>query len=669
MAIKIIKLNYSFAKNNAMKKYYALLILIFSSVLSNAQLVINELDSDTPGQDFEEFIELKSDVPHFALDGYVVVLFNGSDSGMDSSYFSIDLDGYETDVNGILTIGSSNVSPVPELLINPLVIQNGADAVAVYLGSDFDFPEGTPATTTNLIDALIYDTDDPDDTGLMALLGISIQINENENNNGTLESIQRNNDGTYSVTTPTPGALNDGSGVDLNGISFTTDQEEYTEGDLMTINFTTEFNVTSDLTVTFNLDNGSFDTNDFSGSTVFTIPTGTSSAAVQFQLLEDGINDGDEFLEIDLDSIPEGFNRLRDNVRILVTDLDFTMAPWGNPLNPTYDQVQGTVPAGYYNSLNGLAGDALKQELQNIITSPDVRAQTYADAIDILKEADQNPGNSNEVWLFYTEQPRAKILFQDMGGSNVGLWNREHTYPRSRGGFYEIEYDQIADGRDIFVTTSADSIRHGISDGHGLRATDGPENSARNNKDYGEYSGPTGNLGSWKGDAARAVMFMAVRYNNLALVYGDPPNTTVGELGDLSILLQWNIDDPVDDYEMNRNNVVYTWQFNRNPFIDRPELVAYIFGALQGEIYNPPLGNENMDIKDIKIYPNPTNGKLIFSGISEKTEVKFYSTTGSMVFEKTIESNQSIFLPLPSGIYLAVITNNSTSFVRRIIVN
>ena len=78
------------------------LLFIFSVQILSAQLVINELDCDTPSTDDKEFIEIKSDTPNFALDGYVVVLFNGSASGGNTSYFTIDLDGYSTDVNGLL---------------------------------------------------------------------------------------------------------------------------------------------------------------------------------------------------------------------------------------------------------------------------------------------------------------------------------------------------------------------------------------------------------------------------------------------------------------------------------------------------------------------------------------------------------------------------------------
>ena len=138
-----------------MRKTYSLGFLFLMSQFATGQIVISEIDSDTPSIDTKEFIELKSDTPNFSLNGYVVVLFNGSSNGGDSSYFTIDLDGFITDVNGLLLIGSNGVSPVPQLLISENIIQNGPDAVAIYTGSSLDFPEGTLATTNNLINALL----------------------------------------------------------------------------------------------------------------------------------------------------------------------------------------------------------------------------------------------------------------------------------------------------------------------------------------------------------------------------------------------------------------------------------------------------------------------------------------------------------------------------------
>ncbi|SFN87981.1 Por secretion system C-terminal sorting domain-containing protein [Bizionia echini] len=653
-------------------KYNLLFILLFFiGFQSFSQIVINELDCDTPGIDDQEFLEIKSDVPNFNLDGYVVVFFNGSNSGGNSSYFTIDLDGYTTDENGLLLIGSDTVTPFPQLLIAANTIQNGADAVAIYQGSDFDFPEETVATIDNLIDVLIYDTSDSDDEDMIAIFSAdpnfaSIeQINEGPGNN--TNSIQRNNDGTYTSTTPTPRALNDGSGIVFNSIAISTDAEQYQEGETILITFTSQTNVDSDATFSFSLSNAGFNTMDYTGSTTVTIPNGQNSVSTSITLVNDTEDEGDEEPVIKFVNLPSPYIPFNNFIKLRAIDDDFTVASFGTPLNSTFGNVTSTQPSGYYNSLDGLSDANLKQALQDIIADPSVvRAQTYADVIDILKEADQNPENSNEVWLVYLEQGRAKLDFQLTSDSN-GKWNREHTFPRSRAGYYSIEEDEIADGKDIFWTTKADSLRHGNSDAHALRAVDGPENSSRNNQFYGEYTGPVGTLGGFKGDVARGVFYLAVRYNGLDIVNGYPDGN-VGQFGDLQTLLEWHRNDPPDDFEMNRNNVIYTWQYNRNPFIDQPELIEYIWGDNIGETWVQPLSIDENSLDTVSVYPNPTTGRVYIKGLKKSANITVYSMDGRALFTKAVD-NATIDLNLSSGMFLMQITSEDRTTIKKIMVN
>ena len=135
----------------------------------------------------------------------------------------------------------------------------------------------------------------------------------------------------------------------------------------------------------------------------------------------------------------------------------------------------------------------MKQAIQDIIANPNlVREQNYGDAYDILKEADQNPENSSQVWLMYVEQPRSKLDTQTGTSGAAGFWNREHIYCQSRGGFSDAT-SATPDGIDVWATTNADDIAAGHADAHHIRAEDSPENSLRSNRSYGiDYNGPTG---------------------------------------------------------------------------------------------------------------------------------------------------------------------------------
>lgn len=644
----------------------SILFLIFTCHFSFTQtLYINEIDSDNPGIDNKEFVELKSNTPNFDLTGYVLVFFNGASSS-NKSYLSIDLDGYETDSNGLFLIGSSSVSPYPQLIIEDNSIQNGADGIAIYLSNSSEFPNGTYASQTNLIDAIVYGTNDANATQLMSLLDEAIQINEGESNNSN--SIQRNSDNTYRVDNPTPRQNNDGSVNNLIGIQTMTNEAVYQESDNFNITFSTTENVNEPLQLHFTLNNNSFNENDYSSVLIATIPTGSNSTQVEVVVTDDIIDEGDEIMLIKIESnVPSNYMILNNEIEIRIEDNDYQSQSWGTPLNPTFGLVESSQPENYYDSLNGLSSNALKQALQNIIANPNVvRAQTYADVNDILLEADQNPENSNEVWLVYTEQPRSKIDIQN-SSYNVGKWNREHTYPRSRGGFYDVPGDATSNGRDVFWQTNADSLRHGNSDVHALRAADGQENSFRNNKFYGEYNGPPGNLGSFKGDVARSVLYMAIRYNGLSVVNGYP--NIVGQFGDLETILDWHRNDPPDDFEMNRNNVVYTWQYNRNPFIDHPDLVEYIWGNQVGNNWNETLSVNNSAFYDVKIFPNPASDVIYLNGISQETTAELYSIDGKKVLKETISQNHKLNINFSKGVYILKLTSRLSSYSQKIIIH
>lgn len=650
-----------------MKNIFYIGLLLFGFA-SHGQVVINELDTDTPSVDDLEFVELKSATPNFSLNGYVLVFFNGTGTNANKSYYAIGLNGLTTDVNGIVTIGNALVSPVPDRIFSNSIIQNGPDGVALYLGTTADFPMNTMATTTNLVDAIVHDTSDADATALMALLNVPLQIDENANGLGTTQSIQRKNDGTYEAKVPTPGANNDGTGFIYNGVRINVSANTYNEGDSFNITFTTQTNVTSDLTFTFSMNSGTFTNADYSGNTNVLIATGTNTFTTTITLTDDVVDDGDELGIIKLGTLPSGYNRLNDNVEIRVVDNDFTTLPWGTPIAPTYGLVQSTAPVGYYASLEGKSGAALKQAIQDIIANPAiVHAHNYGDIEYILKDADQNPLNSNQVWLMYVEQGRAKYKFQTTA-SNVGFWNREHIFPQSRGGFADGT-DSTPDGINVWAPTNADDIMAGHGDAHHIRSEDGPENTTRSNRDYGsDYNGPAGNAGSWHGDVARALFYMAVRYNGLSLVNGNPPDSTVGQMGDLASLLTWNHSDPKDDFEMHRNNVIYTWQVNRNPFIDYPDLADYIWGIHAGETWFSNLSvGENTGL-NVGIWPNPAKNAINISGIEGDAAIEIFSVNGAKLYSSAFNGDTRIDLALASGIYFAKITSEGKSAVKKIVI-
>ena len=186
-----------------MKKLYVLILSLTITSLSFGQ-VINEVDADTPGTDAAEFIEIKH-TANTALDGFVVVLYNGSN---DTSYAAFDLDGKSTDANGLFILANTALVTGTDIDIGTSnFLQNGADAVTIYTGNATDFPNGTAVTNTNMLSGVVYDTGDSDDTGLLAVIG-GVQYDEKENSSSDTQSIQRKSDGTYEVKNLTFRQLN-----------------------------------------------------------------------------------------------------------------------------------------------------------------------------------------------------------------------------------------------------------------------------------------------------------------------------------------------------------------------------------------------------------------------------------------------------------------------------
>ena len=271
-----------------MKKNYflSLFALLFFTVSAFAQNpIINEVDADTPGADAAEFIEIKW-TPNTSLTGYIVVLYNGSN---DQSYLTLDLSGKSTDANGFFIIGNSGIASGEDIVIPDNTLQNGADAVALYFSAATNFPTGTPVTSTNLVSAVVYDTNDADDTGLLTGLGQTVQYNESENGDSVNQSIQRKSDGTYATAAFTFRAENvfgDPCVLNLTTINTTCDANT-SEVDT----YTTTIDFTGGNTgITYTIaakDGSSADVGSISGDNPNTVESGT--------IIITGVNEGVNF--------------------------------------------------------------------------------------------------------------------------------------------------------------------------------------------------------------------------------------------------------------------------------------------------------------------------------------------------------------------------------------
>jgi hypothetical protein len=162
---------------------------------------------------------------------------------------------------------------------------------------------------------------------------------------------------------------------------------------------------------------------------------------------------------------------------------------------------------------------------------------------------------------------------------------------------------------------------------------------------------------------------MALRYNGLNVDNGNPSDTPAGHIGDLATLLTWNTADTSDDYEMNRNNVVYTWQTNRNPFIDYPQLADYIWGTRIGQTWSFALSTDNFDDLNVSIYPNPSQNQITISGLNQESTIEIFDLSGMKLKTATFNGTILLELNLSSGMYLAKISSDNKTTTKKLIVN
>ena len=242
------------------------------------------------------------------------------------------------------------------------------------------------------------------------------------------------------------------------------------------------------------------------------------------------------------------------------------------PTDPTDPPPTGTSPwdTTYYAPAVGRTGTALRTSLHDIIDGN--TRLSYDQVWNALKDTDQDPANSANVLTLYSGRSLSKTL----NGGDPDDWNREHVWAQSHGGFGTA----TGPGTDL----------------HHLRPEDVSVNSTRGNKDFDHGGTAVSQCGDcWsdgdsfeprdavKGDVARMLFYMAVRYNGddgfADLELNNSVNGSTPWHGKLSVLLQWNAEDPVSAFEMRRNDRIHSaYQGNRNPFIDHPEWAVAIWG-------------------------------------------------------------------------------------------
>lgn len=240
------------------------------------------------------------------------------------------------------------------------------------------------------------------------------------------------------------------------------------------------------------------------------------------------------------------------------------------------------IPDGYYNNATGKTGQELKVALHNIIKGHD--AVSYGGLLDAFAYTDCD--SNGKIWDIYSNY---QYSINDNGSSFTQEgqgWNREHTWPQSW--FNE----QSTPRTDLFQVYPTDGYVNGRRSSYPYGEVRNPTYTSGNGSKLGPcvisgYSGTVFEpIDEYKGDIARGYFYMSVRYYSEDSNWGTSDMTNKSIILDwaLTMLLRWSDEDPVSQKEIDRNNAIYGYQNNRNPFIDHPEYARMIWD----ENWEPP---------------------------------------------------------------------------------
>jgi uncharacterized protein YjdB len=358
----------------------------------------------------------------------------------------------------------------------------------------------------------------------------------------------------------------------------------------------------------------------------------------------------------------------------------------------------------YYSSLDSLAtserqGTNLLKNLKPILLD-NFRYYSYTNTWKVLQVVDRNwelDPLSPLTGYTYSDNPYVRLLyrndndviataaqFNDTHGTYI---DREHVWPQSRG-FKASSGASGPAGTDVHHLMLADSYNNqqghnnypwGDEDDGITPTTIGsfPENTTGTRwtaiDEFGDSALIYEPQDSDKGNVARAIFYMAARYNNWAgetgvisdfepfLIVTDEvydnttissTDTTPAKMGVLSTLLKWHEMDPVDEIEIRRNNLIYNnYQLNRNPFIDFPEWVDAVYGS---GVYATPSsdtinGYNESSVSITEITLSPSSFNLSVGGSSTTLVANITPTNASNKTLNWTSSNNSIATVDSSG--------------------
>jgi endonuclease I len=346
------------------------------------------------------------------------------------------------------------------------------------------------------------------------------------------------------------------------------------------------------------------------------------------------------------------------------------------------------IPQGYYNNATG-NGYTLKTQLFNIINNNNnalTSSSNYGGLWTLFTQSafrDRYYENDNTLLDVYSEKPAGPDSYnfsstsQQCGNytSEGDCYNREHTLPQS---VWSSAYPMYSDAHFVLPTDGKvngvrDNFPFGKVNVASWTSTNGSKLGSNTNSGYAAgYVGTVFEpLDEFKGDIARCLLYFATRYEdqitswNYSMFNGT--STQVFTNTFISILVTWNNLDPVSPYEIAKNNAVYDFQGNRNPYIDHPEYVCRVWSSACA------LATNEFEFASLSVFPNPSNnGTIYINTTTSIDDIQLISIDGQVIndFKNPTKSNETYTLDnLPKGFYFLKLTSNNNSITKKISVN
>jgi endonuclease I len=324
------------------------------------------------------------------------------------------------------------------------------------------------------------------------------------------------------------------------------------------------------------------------------------------------------------------------------------------------------IPATYYDDADGLWGDTLKTVLHNIIDNH--ISQSYSSLWTHFYSTDAD--SNGFVWDIYSDVPGGTPAYQYVLGTDQcgsggyqtegDCYNREHSFPKSWFG------EAMPMNTDLFHLYPVDGYVNGMRSNYPYGETNNPSWVSTNGSKTGPCSYPGYSsvifepIDEYKGDLARTYFYMLTRYKGKIQNWNSPMLQADSlAVWAKNLLLDWATQDTVSQKEINRNDSIFKIQQNRNPFIDHPEYILYIWGGQK-----PQSADENL-LNDSKLWYS--EGQVRYSGVSAGYKIDISDINGRSIHQSILLSESGSISFDHQGVFFARISNCYSQSVYKIV--